>query len=294
MSSGKVVRLFSPTFKCVKFDRELKIFIESIGKSELSKVFTHFYPIERGNIVNWFEATINRVNSRKWPAEIKQNEIRWTMVNIFKRILPVKPISWGKESSLFSSRSKCLSFRKWPNEGGILCEKKILIDFSSLELDAKKNEPSADCLTWSKLLNFVNFLCLQVSRLIDSWLNSVPLRPSKNRCLEFRKKKISIDFSKLVVGFCVFKPKGNDVKAFSLMFSFDKYLAKEKMENGILSMVLHSILIEWTDVNCVGPPNGNELKQFLAKEIVLRWDKLDSRPSCWKENQFRLRKIFNE
>lgn len=65
-------------------------------------------------------------------------------------------------------------------------------------------------------------------------------------------------------------PNGNDVNEFSLIFNFDKYFAKENIENGILSIVLHSILIECTDVNCVGPPNGNELKLFLANEIVFK------------------------
>ena len=65
------------------------------------------------------------------------------------------------------------------------------------------------------------------------------------------------------------------------MFNLDKYFAREKIENGILSIVLHSMLIECTDVNCVGPPNGNELKLFLAKDIVFKWTKLDSSPS-WK------------
>jgi hypothetical protein len=50
----------------------------------------------------------------------------------------------------------------------------------------------------------------------------------------------------------------------------DKYFARENIENGILSIVLHSILIECTDVNCVGPPNGKELKLFRAKEIVFK------------------------
>lgn len=54
------------------------------------------------------------------------------------------------------------------------------------------------------------------------------------------------------------------------MFNFERYFAREKIENGILSIVLHSILIECTDVNCVGPPNGNELKLFRAKEIVFK------------------------
>lgn len=54
------------------------------------------------------------------------------------------------------------------------------------------------------------------------------------------------------------------------MFNFERYLASEKIEKGILSMVLHSMLMEWTDVNCVGPPSGNELKLFLANEIVFR------------------------
>lgn len=65
-------------------------------------------------------------------------------------------------------------------------------------------------------------------------------------------------------------PNGNDVNEFSLIFNFERYLAREKIENGILSIVLHSILIECTDVNCVGPPSGNELKLFRAKEMVLR------------------------
>ena len=56
-------------------------------------------------------------------------------------------------------------------------------------------------------------------------------------------------------------------------------MAREKIENGILSIVLHSILIEWTDVNCVGPPNGNELKLFLANEMVFKCTKLDKSPS---------------
>jgi len=67
-----------------------------------------------------------------------------------------------------------------------------------------------------------------------------------------------------------FLPNGNDVNAFSLIFNLDKYFANENIENGILSIVLHSILIECTDVNCVGPPNGNELKLFLANEIVFK------------------------
>ena len=65
-------------------------------------------------------------------------------------------------------------------------------------------------------------------------------------------------------------PNGNDVNEFSLIFNFERYLASEIIENGILSIVLHSILIECTDVNCVGPPNGNELKLFRAKEIVFK------------------------
>ncbi len=65
-------------------------------------------------------------------------------------------------------------------------------------------------------------------------------------------------------------PNGNDVKEFSLIFNFDKYLANENIENGILSIVLHSIFIECTDVNCVGPPNGNELKLFRANDIVFK------------------------
>ena len=69
------------------------------------------------------------------------------------------------------------------------------------------------------------------------------------------------------------------MREFSLMFNFDKYLANENIEKGILSMVLHSILIECTEVNCVGPPSGNELKLFLANEIVFKWVKLDKSPS---------------
>ncbi len=65
-------------------------------------------------------------------------------------------------------------------------------------------------------------------------------------------------------------PNGKDVNAFSRIFNFDRYLASENIENGILSIVLHSILIECTDVNCVGPPNGNELKLFRANEIVFK------------------------
>ncbi len=76
-----------------------------------------------------------------------------------------------------------------------------------------------------------------------------------------------------------FLPNGNDVNEFSLIFNLDKYFANENIENGILSIVLHSILIECTDVNCVGPPNGNELKLFLANEIVFKWIKLDRSPS---------------
>ena len=79
-------------------------------------------------------------------------------------------------------------------------------------------------------------------------------------------------------------PNGRDVKAFSRMFNLDKYLAKEKMENGILSIVLHSMLIECTDVNWVGPPRGKELKLFLANDMVFRWTRLDRSPSC-KENR---------
>jgi len=79
------------------------------------------------------------------------------------------------------------------------------------------------------------------------------------------------------LAFCL--PNGKDVRAFSLIFNFERYLARENIENGILSIVLHSILIECTDVNCVGPPNGNELKLLRANEIVFKCTKLDRSPS---------------
>ncbi len=86
-------------------------------------------------------------------------------------------------------------------------------------------------------------------------------------------------------------PNGNDVKEFSLIFNFDKYLANENIENGILSIVLHSIFIECTDVNCVGPPNGNELKLFRANDIVFKWIKLDKSPSYErKQNRIFLKR----
>ena len=78
-------------------------------------------------------------------------------------------------------------------------------------------------------------------------------------------------------------PSGKDVSAFSRIFNFDKYLAKEKIENGILSIVLHSMLIEWTEVNCVGPPSGKELKLLRASEMVFKWTRLDRRPSYGNE-----------
>ena len=77
------------------------------------------YPIERGSCVSWFDATINLVSSRRYPVEKflnRSSEKGSRCVSL--------PISWGKESSLFSSRSKCRSFRNWPNEGGIRCEEK--------------------------------------------------------------------------------------------------------------------------------------------------------------------------
>ena len=88
---------------------------------------------------------------------------------------------------------------------------------------------------------------------------------SKSRCL---KKPRTIKISKIIDEDNL--PNGKDVNAFSLIFNFDRYLASENIENGILSIVLHSIFIECTDVNCVGPPNGNELKLFLANDIVFK------------------------
>ena len=37
--------------------------------------------------------------------------------------------------------------------------------------------------------------------------------------------------------------------------------------------------LTWTDVNCVGPPNGNDENWFRASVILLRFIKLDSKPS---------------
>jgi hypothetical protein len=89
---------------------------------------------------------------------------------------------------------------------------------------------------------------------------------SKSRYLQKKLEKIKI--SKKSIDNSL--PNGKDVNAFSLIFNFDKYFASENIENGILSIVLHSILIECTDVNCVGPPNGNELKLFRANEMVFK------------------------
>ncbi len=78
---------------------------------------------------------------------------------------------------------------------------------------------------------------------------------------------------------------GSDVNWLEFIFRVDKYLANEKILYGILSIWLCCMLIECTEVNCDGPPSGNEVNWFLASVMLLRLVKLDNSPSGSCETQ---------
>ena len=55
------------------------------------------------------------------------------------------------------------------------------------------------------------------------------------------------------------------------------------------NQVILRITITWTEVNCVGPPSGNDENWLRARVILLKLVRLDKRPSFYK---FRLLKLL--